>query len=106
MHDLLFWIPLSLLILIALFLLLRGTQGELLTKFACFAQQVLRRWSWFYLFVGGLLLYPLQVSWQLHEAARGLLTAQDKLDAAAQVLAKVVDPQQVYSKNFNSTQSD
>ena len=60
-------------------------------------RQVLRRWQWGYVLVAGLFLYPLQINWQARYAAWQAGHA-DGLTAAAAVLGKVVDPDQVYSK--------
>jgi len=69
----------------------------MLTRLTCFLRQAARRWTWGYLFIAGLLLYPVQIAWQAHRAAAGLL-GDERLTAQAAALAKVVDPDQVYSK--------
>jgi hypothetical protein len=60
-------------------------------------RQLLRRQSWAYLFVAGLLLYPAQIYWQIRHAASQVPSA-DRAEAAAAEAAKVVSPSLVYSK--------
>jgi hypothetical protein len=60
-------------------------------------RQILRRQSWFYLFVAGLLLYPAQIYWQIRHAA-SQVPSQDQAEAAAAEAAKVVSPSLVFSK--------
>ena len=71
--------------------------GRLWTRLWCGVRQLLRRWNWAYLFLLGLLAYPTQIYWQARRAAEGL-AGEDRVAALAKSLAKVVDPDQVYSK--------
>lgn len=74
-----------------------GALDGLATRFWCTARQLLRRWSWFLLFVGGVALYPVQVYWQVRYAA-SQVSQGDVFEAAAAEHAKLVDSALLFSK--------
>lgn len=96
-NPLLFYIPLALLIVLAIFMLLRNTSSPFLAQLACGVRRILRRWSWFYLFVGGLCIYPVQIYWQVRYAT-SQATGGDAVHAATLAMTKVVAPSYVLSK--------
>jgi hypothetical protein len=67
------------------------------TRLSCIARRLLRRWSWFYLFVGGLCLYPAQIYWQVRYAVSQAASG-DAVHAATLAMTKVVAPSYVLSK--------
>jgi hypothetical protein len=73
------------------FFALRGT------RIACTARRILRRWSWFFLFVGGLCIYPAQIYWQVRYATSQAASG-DAVHAATLAMTKVVAPSYVFSK--------
>jgi hypothetical protein len=93
MRDLIFWIPLALLICICLAMLLRNNQSPVV----CWLRQQVRRLSWAYLFVLGLASYPYQLYLLLKYQVAGM-PLQDQAGEAARFYAKLVDPVLFYSK--------
>jgi len=106
--NLTFYLPLVLLlfaVVIGGVVLLLKADGSFFERIRCVVRQLARRWQWGIGVLVGLCAYPYWYEWRVAEAARRVAgaDAEEIADAAAAMAAKMVDPEQFYSKLFVAT---
>lgn len=93
----LWWGLVALLSILLLYVLIRTNPSRLVVTLGCAIKRFFRRWSWAWLLLLGLVWYPVQFYLQVRHAAQQAGSA-DAFEAASATAAKMVDPDQLYSK--------